>query len=162
VSTVVVEARLTAREVWRVSVDLVLRNPISLTLIVAGPLLWLLGTVSTSADVTRLGETMSWLVVLVPAFSLLVGTFAAYRPGTGDLYVPVTWTFVDAGIDVDQPGRRARAEWSEFTGWKTVAGCYLLHTSVRQYVLVPAAGLTPEQRTDLDALLSEKLGRRMR
>jgi hypothetical protein len=162
VSAVVVQARLTAREVWRVSLDLVLRNPISLALVAGGPLLWLLGTVSTSADVTKLGETMSWLVVLIPAFALLVATFAAYRPGTGELYVPATWTFAESGIDIEQPGRHAHAEWSDFTGWKTVAGCYLLHTSVSRYVLVPAASLAPAQRTDLEALLSEKLGRRMR
>jgi hypothetical protein len=137
---------------------LLLRNPVSVMLMVAGPLLWLLGLVAGSAVIGRLGQTMAWLVLLIPAFAVLVGSYAAYRPGASRIYGPVRWTFDEDSIDIEQPERRARAEWREFSGWRSAAGCYLLHTDPRHYVLVPMRDVPEADRAVLESLLVSKLG----
>jgi hypothetical protein len=162
VREVVVDAHVTPRDLFRVSLELLLRNPVSLTLIVAGPVLWAFGSVSGSAVVTRLGSTMSWLVLLVPAFALLIASYAAYRPGASDLYAQARWTFREDSVDVDQPSRSARAEWSEFTGWRTAAGSYLLHTSPKRYVVLPMRDVAEGDRADLESLFAAALGLRRR
>jgi hypothetical protein len=160
--SVVVEAHVAPRDLLGVSATLMLRNPVSVMLMAAGPLLWLLGLVSGSVVVGRLGETMIWLVVLVPAFAALVASYAAYRPGAAELYAPVRWEFAEEAVEIMQAQRCARADWGEFTGWRTVAGCYLLHTSASRYVVVPGRGVGDADREALEALFTKMLGRRRR
>jgi len=157
---IVVESTLRPGDYFRIAVSLVLRNPASLALFVSGPLLWALGAAFGSVAVIDLGERMSWLVLLVPAFAALVGSFSAYRPGSSALYEQVRWTFGDAGVEVDQPSRSARAEWEEFRKWREAGGCYLLHTTDRNYLAVASRDVPEERRADFEALLTEKLGRR--
>jgi hypothetical protein len=155
---IVVESSLRAPDHFRIAFALVLRNPASLALFVSGPLLWALGAAFGSAAVTDLGERMSWLVVLVPAFAALVGSYSAYRPGSSALYEKTRWTFRDDGIEIEQPRRRARAGWSEFTKWREAGGCYLLHTSGRDFVAVAARDVPQERRSEFEELLTTRLG----
>lgn len=159
---VVVEARLTTRDVMVASIATVLGNRLTPTLLAAGPVLWSVGAVTGSDPVMRFGATLSWLLVLVPAFALLVGMNSAYRPGSGELYEPARWTFTQDAVEIDQAGRSARADWSEFVGWKRAAGRYLLYTGPRRYVVVPAQGLPEVDHASLESLLSERLGARRR
>lgn len=160
--TVVIEAPLRPRDVLSVSTVLVLRNPVSILMMAAGPLLYLAGIAAGAEVLVRLGTTMSALVLLVPAFALLAGLYAAFRPGTAQLYEPAHWEFSDDGVDVEQAQRRARAEWTEFSGWRAVAGRRLLHTSARHYVVLPVGQLSDAQRAGLDELLLRRLGARRR
>lgn len=158
VTPIVVDSSLRPGDYFRVAVALVLRNPASLALFVSGPLLWGLGAASGSNVVIDLGERMSWLVILVPAFAALVGSFSAYRPGSSTLYEKVRWTFGDGGMDIEQPSRNARAAWTEFRSWRVAAGCYLLHTTARDYLVVASRDVAEERRDDFETLLVEKLG----
>ena len=158
VDPIVVDSSLRPGDYFRVAVALVLRNPASLALFVSGPLLWGVGAAAGSNVVIDLGERMSWLVILVPAFAALVGSFSAYRPGSSSLYEKVRWTFGEDGMDIEQPSRRARAEWSEFRSWRAAAGCYLLHTTARDYLVVAARDIPEQRRGEFEALLTEKLG----
>jgi hypothetical protein len=153
---------LRPRDVAVVSLRLLVLHPISITLMAAGPLLMLLGSMPGGDTVYRLGSTMVWLVVLVPVYGLLIASWTAYRPGATPIYDPAEWTFSDDGIWVTQPGRDAKAEWSEFTGWRSVAGCLLLHTAPTRYVVLPWRDLAPQERDALEALLTEHLGARKR
>ncbi len=153
---------LRPRDVFAVSLRLLVFHPVSITLIVAGPALFALGAVSGSETVTRLGSTMSWLVVLVPAFGLLAASYSAYRPGSGKLYQPAQWRMGDHGVDVAQPGREARAQWQEFTGWKSVGAYLLLHTAATRYVVLPWRDLAEGTRPEVEALLARELGARRR
>jgi hypothetical protein len=158
VEPIVVDSSLRPGDYFGVAVALVLRNPASLALFVSGPLLWALGAASGSTAVIDLGERMSWLVILVPAFAALVGSFSAYRPGSSSLYEKVRWTFGKEGVDVEQPSRCARAEGAEFRSWRAAAGCYLLHTTARDYLVVASRDVPGERREEFEALLAEKLG----
>lgn len=160
VDPIVVDSSLRPGDYFRVAVALVLRNPASLALFVSGPLLWGVGAAAGSNVVIDLGERMSWLVILVPAFAALVGSFSAYRPGSSSLYEKARWTFGLEGIVIEQPSRCARAEWDEFRSWRAAAGCYLLHTTARDYLVVASRDVPEERREDLEALLAEKLGAR--
>jgi hypothetical protein len=160
VAPIVVDSSLRAGDYFRVAVALVLRNPASLALFVSGPLLWGLGAAAGSNVVIDLGERMSWLVILLPAFAALVGSFSAYRPGSSALYEKARWTFGDDGIDIEQPSRLARAEWAEFRSWRAAAGCYLLHTTARDYLVVASRDVAEERREEFEALLADKLGAR--
>jgi len=155
---VVVESSIAPADHFRVAAALVLRNPASLALFVSGPLLWALGAASGSVVVTDLGERMSWLVVLVPAFAALVGSYAAYRPGSSALYETTRWTFGDDGVEIELPSKSARAEWSEFSRWRQAAGCYLLSTSKRDYVTIAARDIGEDRRADFEALLTAHVG----
>lgn len=139
-----------------------MRHPVTLTVLAAGPLLWLLGAFSGSAVISELGRTISWLVLLVPVFSVLAGSYAARRPGSSELYVPVRWTFAEDWIGLEQADRHARADWTEFRSWRSAAGCYLLHTSAQRYVIVPIRDVRESDRSDLEALFAAKLGARRR
>jgi hypothetical protein len=66
---IVVDSSLRPADHFRIAFALVLRNPASLGLFVCGPLLWALGVASGSVAVIDLGERVSWLVLLVPAFA---------------------------------------------------------------------------------------------
>lgn len=156
--TVVLDSRLTARDVFRVSVALVLRYRLTPTLLLAGPLLLAVGALTSSARIVQLGAVASWLIVLVPAFALLVGSYAAYRPGIGELFEPARWTFAEDGVEIEQPARHARAEWSEFVRWRRLTGNYLLYTSPRRYVILSGAGLSGEDATALEELLATHIG----
>jgi hypothetical protein len=155
---IVVESSLRPPDHFRIALALVLRNPASLALFVSGPLLWALGAASGSVAVTELGERMSWLVVLVPAFAALVGSYSAYRPGSSALYEKTRWTFRDDGMEIEQRSRRARADWSEFTKWREAGGCYLLYTSGKDFVAVAGRDVAQERRADLEGLLATALG----
>jgi hypothetical protein len=161
-SEVRVTTSLKARDVARVSFRLLVLHPVSLSLMAAGPLLLGLGAVSASGAVTSLGTTMSWLMLMVPGYGLLVSTYTAYRPGAAEVYQPAEWSFAEAGVGVSQPGRDARAEWSEFTGWRSVAGCLLLHTAPARYAVIPWRDVPEDGRAGLEALLGEHLGKRKR
>jgi hypothetical protein len=160
VAPIVVDSSARPGDHFRVAVALVLRNPASLTLFVSGPVLWAVGAASGSVVVIDLGERMSWLVLLVPAFAALVGSYSAYRPGSSALYEKVRWTFSDDGVGIEQPSRHARAEWSEFSKWREAGGCYLLHTTGRHFVVVAARDVPEDRRTDFETLLAERVGGR--
>jgi len=162
IDPIVVDSSLRPGDYFRIAVAQVLRNPASLALFVAGPLLWGLGAVSHSVVVIDLGERISWLVVLVPAFAALVGSYSAYRPGSSVLYEKVCWTFGEDGIEIEQPSRHALAEWGEFSKWLEAGGCYLLHTSDRHYIAVAARDVPEDRVADFEALLSARIGRRRR
>jgi hypothetical protein len=153
---------LTRRDVAWVSLQLLVLHPVSLTLMAAGPLLLAVGVLSSSSAVARLGSTMSWLILLVPAWGLLAATYNAYRPGAAPVYEPAVWAFADSGITVAQPGREARADWDEFTGWRSIGGCLLLHRTPVRYVVIPWRDVSADARAGLEALLSERIGRRRR
>lgn len=159
---IVVDSSLRPGDYFRIAVAQVLRNPASLALFVAGPLLWGLGAVSHSVVVIDLGERISWLVILVPAFAALVGSYSAYRPGSSVLYEKVRWSFGEDGIEIEQPSRHALAEWGEFSKWLEAGGCYLLHTGDRHYVAVARRDVPEDRIADFEALLSAKIGRRRR
>ncbi len=157
---IVVDSTLRPGDYFRIAAAQVLRNPASLAMFVAGPLLWGFGAATHSVVVIDLGERISWLVVLVPAFAALVGSFSAYRPGSSALYEPVRWTFAEDGIGIEQPERHALAAWDEFARWAMVGGCYLLHTSDRHYVAVAARDVPEERRREFEALMAARIGRR--
>lgn len=159
---IAVDSSLRPGDYFRIAVAQVLRNPASLALFVAGPLLWGLGAVSHSVVVIDLGERISWLVVLVPAFAALVGSYSAYRPGSSVLYEKVRWTFGEDGIEIEQPSRHALAQWGEFSKWLEAGGCYLLHTSDRHYIAVAGRDVPEDRLADFEALLSARIGRRRR
>jgi YcxB-like protein len=158
VSPIVVDSTVRPSDHFRVAVALVLRNPASLALFVSGPLLWAFGAAAGSNVVIDLGERMSWLVLLVPLFAGLVGSYSAYRPGSGDLYAKTRWTFGDDRVVVEQPARTAGAEWGEFVKWRESGGCYLLHTGARDYVVVPVRDVPTDRRADFESLLAAHLG----
>ncbi|HEY5548572.1 MAG TPA: YcxB family protein [Coriobacteriia bacterium] len=159
---VVVTSSMRPRDHFRVAMMMVLRSPAGVVLLMSGPALWAYGTVARSATVHQAGALMSWLLVLVPAFAALVGSYSAYRPGSSALYEPVTWTFSPEGIDIVQPTRRAMASWDEFRSWRVVGGCYLLHTRARHYVIIAARDVPAGDRARFEALLAARLGRHRR
>lgn len=157
------EVRLTTslrpRDVAAVSFRLLVGHPVSLLLMAAGPIFLLVGAASGAGAITRLGLTMSWLVVLVPVFGLFAATYNAYRPGASQVYEPAEWTFSEGGVLISQPGRDAEAEWAEFTGWRAVGGALLLHTALARYVVIPWRDVPLEERPMLEGMLAERLGR---
>lgn len=161
-SGVCLTTTLKARDVFGVSLWLLVAHPVSLTLMASGPVLLAGGALSGSAAVAHLGETMAWLVVLVPAFGLLAATYAAYRPGPGSLYESASWEFTDDGVIVSREAGGTRAEWSDFTGWRSVAGFLLLHTSGARYAVIPWRDVPPGARAELEALLAKRIGLRRR
>ena len=128
--TITFTSELRRAEFLRVGIVLALRNPLSLM----------------------------FLIVAVPLAGVLAGSYAAYRPGSAELFVPVTWEFSEEGVRIRQQGEDAMADWDEFAGWRKVAGCYLLHTAARKYIVLPASGVPAARAGDLEALLSRKAG----
>lgn len=159
VASVAFQSTLARRDFLRAGVVLALRNPLTLTAMASGPVLWAAGTLAGGGPIARLGVSLMFLVVAVPIAAVLAGSYAAYRPRSSELYEPVGWEFAEDGVHVHQDGRDAFAEWSEFTGWRKVAGCYLLHTSQRKYVVIPASAVPPERAADFEALLTGHTGR---
>lgn len=152
-------SRLARGDFLRVGVVLALRNPLALTAIASGPVLWAAGTLAGGGTVARFGASLLVLVPAVPIAGVLAAAYATYRPGAAELFEPVGWEFAEAGVRVHQEGRDAFAEWDEFTGWRKVAGCYLLHTSARKFVVLPASAVPAERVADFEALLTGKAGR---
>lgn len=155
-------SRLEPRDVMWVAVRLLLRHSLSVMALASGPVFLLVGLSGGSPQVTELGRALSWLLLALPAFAFLVGTFNAYRPGSGRLYEPVEWSFADEGIETAHPGRRAHVEWSEFRSWRVSAGCYLLDIARRRYLAIPQRDVPQQMRSELEALLAEHLGAKRR
>lgn len=156
---VVVTSSMRPRDQARVATMVVLRSPVAVLLLLSGPALWAYGAAARSTQLHGAGALMSWLLLLVPVFAALVGSYSAYRPGSSELYEPVTWTFAEDGIDIEQPSRRARALWGEFSSWRLVSGCFLLHTRKRSYVIVAVRDVPAADRARFERLLWSKLGR---
>jgi hypothetical protein len=155
-------SRLTTRDVLKVSAYLLLRHRLSVFALAAGPVLWISGMLGGAEPVTRLGVALAPLAVGLPLFALLVGSYAAYRPGASELYAPVTWAFTEDGIDIAHTGRRARAEWTEFRSWRTCGGCYLLDVTRSRYLSIPVRDVPAADRTGFEDLCTAKLGARRR
>jgi hypothetical protein len=153
---------LEPRDVMRVSLSLLVLHPVSIALMAAGPVLLASGALSGSEVIASLGQTMVWLVVLVPVWGLLAATYSSYRPGAASVYEPAEWSFTEDGADVSHPAGAAHAEWAEFTGWRSVADSLLLHTSPSHYVVIPWRDVPPGSRGDLERLLTEHIGLRRR
>jgi hypothetical protein len=161
-SAVSVTTTLTSRDVLRVSFMRLVFQRVGLTLIGAGPVLAVVGVVTGSGSLTRLGLTATWLVVLVPAFGALSASFTAFRPGAAGVYEPAVWTFGEEGARITQPGRDARADWTEFRNWSSIAGCLLLYTARSHYVIIPWRDVPAGEVETLQALLGEHIGDRRR
>jgi hypothetical protein len=149
---------LRRRDVAGVSFRLLVLHPVSLLLVAAGPLFLIVGAASGAGTITRLGFTMSWLIVLVPLFGVFAATYNAYRPGAAQVYESAEWTFSDGGVRISQPGRDAEAGWDEFTGWRTVGESLLLHTALARYVVIPWRDVAEADRPVLEGLLAERIG----
>jgi hypothetical protein len=162
VTEVRVTTSLSPRDVLRVSFSLIFVHPVSVALMAGGPVLLVVGLLAGSQVVERLGSTMAWLVVLVPAWALLSATWSAFRPEAAAVYESADWTFREEATDVARSGGSARAEWDEFTGWRSVAGCLLLHTTPSHYVVIPWRDVPEGSREGLERLLTAKIGRRKR
>jgi len=150
-------SKLTKRDLLRVGLVTSLANPLSLTAMASGPVLWLAGTAAGGGAVRDFGLSLMFLIVAVPIAGLLAGVYAAYRPAAAELYTPVSWVFSDAGVELTVETEVSFADWDEFTGYRKLAGCYLLHTSTRNYVVLSAEGVPQERREDFESLLSTKL-----
>jgi YcxB-like protein len=161
-TSVAVSTTLTPRDVARVSRVLVLRNPASIWAMAAGPVCLAIGVAAGSAVYTRFGLTLVWLVVLVPGFAWLAGTYNAYRPAAREIYEPAQWTFDDGSVLIDRSGDVARAEWSEFGRWRSAAGSLLLHTTRTHYIVIPWRDVAEADRARLESLLEEHIGARKR
>ncbi len=157
-----VKTTLTPRDVMRVSAVLVFRNRMSVMLLAVGPLWFVLGLWSGHETVMRLGATLLWIVPIVPALALLAGSYSAYRPGGRATYESAEWVFGAEGVEIAQPGRDARAEWGDFTRWRSAGACLLLHTTKRRYVIIPWRDVPDDERGGLEELLGEKIGGRRR
>jgi hypothetical protein len=127
-----------------------------------GPVCLAIGLATGSDAYLRFGVALVWLTVLIPALAWLGGRYNAYRPGTRGLYVPAEWTFGDDGIRVSHPGRDAFAQWSEFCRWRSAAGALLLHTSRSNYIVIPWRDVADADRSRLEELLEDNIGRRKR
>jgi len=151
-------SKLERNDFLTVATVLAVRNPLSLTAMASGPVLWLAGTLAGGTMVRDFGLSLMFLIVAVPAAGVLAGAYAAYRPGASELFAEVEWEFSDKGVRIRQQGDDAFAEWGEFAGWRTVATCYLLHTAARKYVVLPRGGVPSERRDEFEALLTERVG----
>ena len=141
-----------------VATVLAVRNPLSLTAMASGPVLVLAGTLAGGHMVRDFGLSLMFLIVAVPVAGVLAGAYAAYRPGASELFAEVEWEFSEAGVRIRQQGEDTFAEWGEFTGWRRVANCYLLHTALRKYVVLPRSGVPAARRDEFEALLTERVG----
>lgn len=152
-------SRLERRELFRIGVQLVLWNRISLTLMLSGPVLWLVG-VATSGESTRaFGAALSWLLVVVPLAALLTGNWSAYRPGTRELLAPVAWSFDERGIRIGTGANAVFADWSEFRSSRRAGRYYLLYVQRGRYIIVPADAVPPERSDDFEGLVAAKVRR---
>jgi hypothetical protein len=150
-------SKLEPADLVRVGVVTSLLNPLSLTAMGSGPVLWLAGKAAGGGAVSDFGLSLMFLIVAVPIAGLFAAAYAAYRPGAAELFSPVAWVFSDAGVELTVGEDVSFAAWDEFMGFRRLAGCYLLHTSTRNYVVLPASGVPDRRAEDFDALLSEKL-----
>jgi len=158
--TVVVASTLAPRDVFRASATLMLRHRLAYMAMAAGPVFWLVGTVSASPEVVRVAMLFLLLTAGVPLFALLVASYSAYRPGSKDLYVEAQWSFSDTGIDIVQPERRARAEWSDFASWRSTRESYILDVKRSRYLVFPRRDVAEGDRQAFEALLRAELGAR--
>jgi hypothetical protein len=158
--TVVIDSRPNARDVFRVALVVILRHRLAFMAMAAGPIFWLVGVATSSAEVVRVGTLFLLLTVAVPLFAALVASYSAYRPGSSALYRAAEWRFDESGIDVVQPDRRARVEWADLASWRSAAGCYLLDVKRARYLVFPHRDVPEAERAAFEALLSDKLGPR--
>ena len=157
---IVVVSTLTPRDVFRVSVTLILRHRLAYMAMAAGPVFWLVGFVTASAEVIRVGALFLILTAAVPLFAALVASYSAYRPGSRDLFDPAQWRFSEAGIDIVQPERCARAEWADFASWRTTRSSYILDVKRSRYLVFPRRDVVEGDRAEFATLLTAKLGER--
>jgi hypothetical protein len=160
VNAVHVKTTLDPKDVARVSRSLVLRKPLSISAMSVGPVCLAIGASTGSGPYLRFGLALVWLVVLIPAFAWLAGTYNAYRPASREIYEPAEWTFEDPGVLIAQSGRLARAGWDEFPRWRSAAGSLLLHTSRMHYIVIPWRDVADADRDPLEDLLEEHIGPR--
>jgi hypothetical protein len=160
VSEVCLTTSLAPRDVARVSLRLLVLHRVSIMLMASGPVMLLVGLIPGTGAATTLGSTMVWLLLLVPVYGALVSSWTAYRPGAAEVYEPAEWSLSPEGVRVSQPGRDARAEWSEFRSWRSVGGCLLLYTSATRYAVIPWRDVPEGRRDEVEALLGEHLGAR--
>lgn len=161
-SAVVVATTLTPRDVARVSRALVFRNPFSISLMSVGPVCLAIAAGTGSQTYLRFGLALVWLVVLIPAFAWLAGTYNGFRPSAKEIYEPAEWKFDDSGVVIGQSDRLAQAEWDEFGRWRTAGGSLLLHTTRTHYVVIPWRDVAEADRERLEDLLDEHVGPRKR
>jgi hypothetical protein len=147
-------SKLERREFLAVAVTQALRNPLSLTAMASGPVLWLVGYLTGGMVVRSLAMSLMFLIVAVPAAGWLAGAYAAYRPSAGELFVSADWVFSSDGVRIRQEGQDAFADWDEFYGWRKVGRAYLLHTSRRYFVVLPVLAVPADRRADFEDLLT--------
>jgi len=152
----------TSRDVFLVAVAVTLRARLTMTALAAGPVLWFVGLLASSQVVTRTGITLLPLAIGAVAVVLLAASYAAYRPGSSEVYAGARWTFDDSGIDIEGADGRRRAQWGDFRSWRTAGGCYVLHVTRSRYLVFPVRDVPEAQRAAFEDLLTGKLGPRRR
>ncbi len=138
----------------RVAAILMVTHPLSVVVMAAGPVLWAAGALAGSGVVAQFGRTMSWLVIAVPVGSVLIGSYAAYRPSAGEMYETALWEFSPDGVSVHQHVNDAFAPWEDFMRWRRAAGCYLLLTGPQRYVIIPMRDVPAERRAEFEQMLT--------
>lgn len=159
VEPIAFSSALRRRELMWLGVRLVLWNRVVLTVMLSGPVLWIVGRLTHGASATGLGVTFSWMLIVIPAVALLAGNWSAYSPGASELLEPVDWVFAERGVEIRQPSAGAFAEWSEFRAWRREGAHYLLYSGFGRYIVVPVAAVPVERREDFEALLARSIRR---
>ena len=80
-------------------------------------------------------------------------------PSSRPLYVPVRYTFTAEGILYESAEGDGELAWEDLTRWREATGHVLLYLSGSRYLVIPVEQLAEEDRTRLEGLLGEKLGK---
>ncbi|NJM07980.1 YcxB family protein [Candidatus Gracilibacteria bacterium] len=153
----VIESTLSRQEVVRLGLWRYFQRPIFYAL--AGVAATLNAYAILAEEGTNTGIIMlaAWLPFLVFVISGLIIIRRRSQDKSLPQYQKTRFDFNSRGIEIGTREAKSLLDWSDFRGWKKIAGCYVLELANGQIVALSGSAISPHQAKTLESTLQEQL-----
>jgi hypothetical protein len=153
----IIESTLSRQEVVRLGIWRYFQRPIFYAL--AGVAATLNAYAILAEEGTNTGIIMlaAWLPFLVFLTSGLIIIRRRSRDKNLPQYQRTRFDFSNRGIEIGTREAKSQLAWSEFRGWKKVAGCYVLELANGQIVALSSNAVSAHQAKNLELMFKEHI-----
>jgi hypothetical protein len=128
-------------------------SPLMLTIMFAGPLFLVIGTLMKGAILLQWGYTLLVALPAVPLITFAVSYLTANGKRSREVLLPLGVRADDGGLELAVGDETRIAEWSDFSRWRRMAGTHLLYITPRTFVILRTDGLDAASRAAFEGLL---------
>jgi hypothetical protein len=128
-------------------------SPLMLTIMFAGPLFLVIGTLMKGAILLQWGYTLLVALPAVPLITFAVSYLTANGKRSREVLLPLRVRADERGLELTVGDETRIAEWTDFSRWRRMTGTHLLYLTPRTFVILRTDGLEATSRAAFEDLL---------